>query len=129
MGWAEVNWTKPIEEIISSPKIITEYSVVYTHILKTPALAFPFVQANSLLPRNTQKRALRKQREAKSAMDGEDGTQTQQLILANKIFLLTHPDVDDLQKVRLRDEVFNAVVANGILSCFDWLWSLLDFTV
>lgn len=62
-------------------------------------------------------------------MEGEEGTQTQQLILANKIFLLTHPDVDDLQKVRLRDEVFNAVVANGILSCFDWLWSLLDFSV
>nr|GMC58408.1 26S proteasome non-ATPase regulatory subunit 6 homolog [Ipomoea batatas] len=54
-------------------------------------------------------------------MEGEEGTQTQQLILANKIFLLTHPDVDDLQKVRLRDEVFNAVVANDMAPLYQTL--------
>nr|GMC64987.1 26S proteasome non-ATPase regulatory subunit 6 homolog [Ipomoea batatas] len=63
----------------------------------------------------------RDQREAESAMEGEEGTQTQQLILANKIFLLTHPDVDDLQKVRLRDEVFNAVVANDMAPLYQTL--------
>nr|GMC63384.1 26S proteasome non-ATPase regulatory subunit 6 homolog [Ipomoea batatas] len=86
--------------------------------MKTPAFTFPFVQASSLLQRNEE---FRDQREAKSAMEGEEGTQTQQLILANKIFLLTHPDVDDLQKVRLRDEVFNAVVANDMAPLYQTL--------
>lgn len=47
------------------------------------------------------------------AMEGEEGTQEQQLVLANKLFLLTHNDVDDIEKVRLRDEVFNFIVTNG----------------
>lgn len=46
-------------------------------------------------------------------MEGQEGTQQPHLVLAHKLFLLTHPDVDDIEKVRLRDEVYNAVVADG----------------
>lgn len=47
-------------------------------------------------------------------MDGEDGKQQKHLVLAHNLFLLTQPDVDDIEKVRLRDEVFTAVVADGM---------------
>ena len=46
-------------------------------------------------------------------MENQEGKQQPHLILANKLFLLTHPDVDDIEKVRLRDEVYNAVVSDG----------------
>ena len=46
-------------------------------------------------------------------MDGEDGKQQAHLVLAEKLFLLTQPDVDDIDKVRLRREVLAAVVADG----------------
>lgn len=46
-------------------------------------------------------------------MDGEDGKQQAHLVLADKLFLLTQPDVDDIDKVRLRQEVLAAVVADG----------------
>lgn len=57
-------------------------------------------------------------------MDGEDGKQQAHLVLADKLFLLTQPDVDDIDKVRLRQEVLAAVVADGtynshIFSYFD----------
>lgn len=47
------------------------------------------------------------------AMEGTEGTQQPHLVLANKLFLLTHSDVDDIEKVRLRDEVMSTVVADG----------------
>lgn len=61
-------------------------------------------------------------------MEGEEGTQEQQLVLANKLFLLTHNDVDDIEKVRLRDEVFNFIVTNGnrVLQFFFFFWKFLD---
>lgn len=46
-------------------------------------------------------------------MDGEDGKQQAHLVLADKLFLFTQPDVDDIDKVRLRQEVLAAVVADG----------------
>lgn len=46
-------------------------------------------------------------------MEGEQEVQQPQLVLANNLFLLTQNDVDDIEKVRLRDEVFNFIVANG----------------
>ena len=46
-------------------------------------------------------------------MEGTEGTQQPHLVLANKLFLLTQPDVDDIEKVRLRDEVMSTVVADG----------------
>lgn len=47
-------------------------------------------------------------------MEGEEGIQQPQLVLAHKLFLLTQNDVDDIEKVRLRDEVFNFILTNGI---------------
>lgn len=46
-------------------------------------------------------------------MEGQEETQQPHLILANKLFLLTHADVPDIEKVRLRDEVFQSVKADG----------------
>ena len=51
-------------------------------------------------------------------MEGEEGVQQPQLVLANNLFLLTQNDVDDIEKVRLRDEVFNFIVANGNWTIF-----------
>ena len=49
-----------------------------------------------------------------SSMDAQEGTQqSQQLILAHNVFLLKHPDVADIEKVRLKDEVLNSVKSNG----------------
>lgn len=46
-------------------------------------------------------------------MEGQEDTQQPHLVLANKLFLLTHPDVEDIDKVRLREEVLTSVVADG----------------
>lgn len=48
-------------------------------------------------------------------MEGQEGTQQPHLVLAHKRFLLTHPDVQDIEKVRLKEEVFAAVKADGNL--------------
>ncbi|XP_004242844.2 26S proteasome non-ATPase regulatory subunit 6 homolog [Solanum lycopersicum] len=56
-------------------------------------------------------------------MDSEEGTQQPQLVLAHKLFLLTHPDVNDLDKVRLREEVLEAVVSNDMAPLFETLVS------
>lgn len=48
-----------------------------------------------------------------SAMDSQDGNQQAHLVLAHKRFLLTHPDVQDIEKVRLKEEVFAMVKADG----------------
>ncbi|XP_022738121.1 26S proteasome non-ATPase regulatory subunit 6 homolog [Durio zibethinus] len=46
-------------------------------------------------------------------MDAQEGAQqSQQLILAHHVFLLKHPDVPDIEKVRLKDEVLNPVKSN-----------------
>ncbi|RWW21012.1 hypothetical protein BHE74_00005747 [Ensete ventricosum] len=46
-------------------------------------------------------------------MEAQQGTQQLHLALAHKLFLLSHPDIDDIEKVRLRDEVLDAVKAHG----------------
>lgn len=51
-------------------------------------------------------------------MEGQDGTQQPHLVLAHKLFLLSHPDVQDIEKVRLREEVFASVKADGNNSPF-----------
>ncbi|CAN4084724.1 unnamed protein product [Withania somnifera] len=56
-------------------------------------------------------------------MDSEEGTQQPQLILAHKLFRLTHPDVNDLDKVRLREEVLEAVVSNDMVPLHEALVS------
>ena len=47
--------------------------------------------------------------------DGQDEKQQPHLILAHKLFLLSHPDVEDIDKVRLRDEVLSVVKSDGIV--------------
>jgi len=44
---------------------------------------------------------------------GEDGKQQPHLVLANKLFLLSRSDVDDLAKVDLRADVLAAVKSDG----------------
>ena len=51
--------------------------------------------------------------ESTAAMDSEEGTQQPHLVLTHKLFLLRHLDVQDIKKVRLKDEVFAAVKFNG----------------
>ncbi|CAI9113033.1 OLC1v1013558C1 [Oldenlandia corymbosa var. corymbosa] len=41
------------------------------------------------------------------------------LALANKLYLLKHPDVEDIEKVRLRDEVYNAVVSDDMVLLYE----------
>ena len=53
---------------------------------------------------------------AASEMDGgagEEGKQERHLVLAHKLFLLSHPAVDDLSKVTLRAEVLDTVKSDG----------------
>jgi 26S proteasome regulatory subunit N7 len=54
-------------------------------------------------------------------MEGEEGSQQPQLILANKLFLLTHPDVADIEKVSLRQEVLDSVVADDMAPLYETL--------
>ncbi|KAF3969447.1 hypothetical protein CMV_006754 [Castanea mollissima] len=46
--------------------------------------------------------------ESTAAMDSEERTQQQHLVLAHKLFLLRHLDVQDIEKVHLKDAVFAA---------------------
>lgn len=55
-------------------------------------------------------------------MEAQEGNQQPQLVLAHRLFLLSHPDVQDIEKVRLREEVFASVKADGKFLEFDRLW-------
>ncbi|CAN6279094.1 unnamed protein product [Urochloa humidicola] len=52
---------------------------------------------------------------------GEDGKQERHLVLAHKLFLLSHPAVDDLSKVALRAEVLDAVKSDDMAPLFESL--------
>ncbi|XP_075666643.1 26S proteasome non-ATPase regulatory subunit 6 isoform X2 [Castanea sativa] len=54
-------------------------------------------------------------------MDSEEGTQQPHLVLAHKLFLLRHPDVQDIEKVRLKDEVFAAVKSDDMAPLYETL--------
>ncbi|KAL4283011.1 hypothetical protein GQ457_16G031530 [Hibiscus cannabinus] len=55
-------------------------------------------------------------------MDAQDGNQQSlQLILGHNVFLLKHPDVADIDKVRLKDEVLNAVKSNEMTPFYETL--------
>ncbi|KAK1571265.1 hypothetical protein Q3G72_014261 [Acer saccharum] len=54
-------------------------------------------------------------------MEGQEGTQQVHLVLANKRFLLTHPDVQDIEKVRLKEEVFSMVKADDMAPFYETL--------
>ncbi|KAF3337955.1 26S proteasome non-ATPase regulatory subunit 6 [Carex littledalei] len=53
--------------------------------------------------------------------EGMDSKQQPHLILANKLFLLSHPDVDDIDKVRLREEVLSVVKSDDMASLYEYL--------
>ncbi|KAE8800286.1 26S proteasome non-ATPase regulatory subunit 6 [Hordeum vulgare] len=52
---------------------------------------------------------------------GEDGKQEKHLLLAHKLFLLSHPDVDDLSKVDIRSDVLSAVKSDDMAPLFESL--------
>ncbi|KAF3972386.1 hypothetical protein ACB098_04G147800 [Castanea mollissima] len=54
-------------------------------------------------------------------MDSQEGTQQPHLVLANKLFLLRHPHVQDIEKVRLKDEVFSAVKSDDMAPLYETL--------
>ncbi|KAL2932918.1 26S proteasome non-ATPase regulatory subunit 6-like protein [Bienertia sinuspersici] len=56
-------------------------------------------------------------------MEGQEGSQNEHLILANKIFLLTHPDVQDIEKVSLKDEVLSSIKSDFMASVYETLAS------
>ncbi|KAL4584823.1 hypothetical protein LXL04_009433 [Taraxacum kok-saghyz] len=64
---------------------------------------------------------IRETRKRSDSMEGTEGTQQPHLVLANKLFLLTHSDVDDIEKVRLRDEVMSTVVADDMAPLYETL--------
>jgi 26S proteasome regulatory subunit N7 len=62
-------------------------------------------------------------------MEGQEDVQQPHLVLANKLFLLTHSDVEDIDKVRLREEVLTAVIADDMAPLYETLAtsSVLNF--
>ncbi|KAJ8615655.1 hypothetical protein MRB53_035027 [Persea americana] len=55
-------------------------------------------------------------------MEGQEGQkQEPHLLLAHNLFLLTHPDVPDIEKVRLKDEVFASIKAHDMAPLYETL--------
>ncbi|PWA42107.1 26S proteasome, regulatory subunit Rpn7,Proteasome component (PCI) domain protein [Artemisia annua] len=54
-------------------------------------------------------------------MESTEGAQQTHLTLANNLFLLTHPDVDDIDKVRLRDDVISTVTQDDMAPLYESL--------
>ncbi|PKI66606.1 hypothetical protein CRG98_012948 [Punica granatum] len=54
-------------------------------------------------------------------MEGQEGTQQPHLVLAHKLFLLRHPDVQDIEKVRLKEEVLASIKADDMISLYETL--------
>ncbi|KAK9283034.1 hypothetical protein L1049_011262 [Liquidambar formosana] len=55
------------------------------------------------------------------AIEGQEGAQQPHLVLAHKLFLLTHPGVPDIEKVRLQEEVFASVKADDMAPLYETL--------
>ncbi|GLT29897.1 hypothetical protein SLA2020_047310 [Shorea laevis] len=54
-------------------------------------------------------------------MEAQEGTQQTQFILAHNVFLLKHPDVLDIEKVSLKEEVIAAVENNDMAPFYETL--------
>uniref|UniRef100_A0A0D6QVN9 26S proteasome regulatory subunit RPN7 n=1 Tax=Araucaria cunninghamii TaxID=56994 RepID=A0A0D6QVN9_ARACU len=54
-------------------------------------------------------------------MEGQEGSQEPKLILAHKIFLLKHPDVPDIEKVELKEDVLNLIKADDMALLYESL--------
>ncbi|KAG5234216.1 26S proteasome non-ATPase regulatory [Salix suchowensis] len=61
-------------------------------------------------------------------MENQEGTQQPHLVLANKLFLLTHHDVQDIEKVHLKEEVLTAIKTDDMVPLYETLMaeSLLE---
>lgn len=55
-------------------------------------------------------------------MEGQE-PQNEHLVLAHKLFLLTHPDVQDIEKVQLKDEVLSTIKSDYMASLYETLAS------
>ncbi|KAL9235576.1 hypothetical protein vseg_010322 [Gypsophila vaccaria] len=56
-------------------------------------------------------------------MEGQEEAQNAHLVLSHKLFLLTHPDVADIDKVRLTDDVTSAITSDYMVSLYESLAS------
>ncbi|KAF9667983.1 hypothetical protein SADUNF_Sadunf15G0079600 [Salix dunnii] len=54
-------------------------------------------------------------------MENQEGTQQPHLVLAHKLFLLTHPDVQDIEKVRLKEEVLTTIKSDDMVPLYEAL--------
>ncbi|XP_074287857.1 26S proteasome non-ATPase regulatory subunit 6 homolog [Silene latifolia] len=54
-------------------------------------------------------------------MEAQKEAQDAHLVLSHKIFLLTHPDVEDIEKVRLIDEVISSIKSDFMASLYESL--------
>ncbi|KAA8538383.1 hypothetical protein F0562_028071 [Nyssa sinensis] len=54
-------------------------------------------------------------------MKGQEGTQQPQLVLPYTLFLLTHPDIQDNEKVCIREEFFTSVKADDMALLYETL--------
>ncbi|XP_011040415.1 PREDICTED: 26S proteasome non-ATPase regulatory subunit 6 homolog [Populus euphratica] len=54
-------------------------------------------------------------------MENQEGTQQPHLVLAHKLFLLTHHDVQDIEKVRLKEEVLTAIKSDDMVPLYETL--------
>ncbi|MCL7050896.1 hypothetical protein MKW94_018131 [Papaver nudicaule] len=52
-------------------------------------------------------------------MEGQEANQEKSLILADKLFHLKHPDVSDIDKIRFREEVLDAVKSDDMAPLFE----------
>ncbi|KAJ6888943.1 26S proteasome non-ATPase regulatory subunit 6 [Populus alba x Populus x berolinensis] len=59
-------------------------------------------------------------------MENQEGTQQPHLVLAHELFLLTHHDVQDIEKVRLKEEVLTAIKSDVAVSLLEKDQGLLD---
>eukprot|EP01018_Ginkgo_biloba_P022814 Gb_07145 [translate_table: standard] len=62
-------------------------------------------------------------------MEAQEGTQEPKLVLAHKLFLLRHPDVPDIEKVQLKDEVLNLIKADDMLLLYESLCEELGWEI
>ncbi|KAL3716765.1 hypothetical protein ACJRO7_008362 [Eucalyptus globulus] len=51
-------------------------------------------------------------------MEGEEGSQQPHLVLAHKLFLLRHPDVQDIVRVRLEEEVLASIESDDMVALY-----------
>ncbi|KAF9600430.1 hypothetical protein IFM89_009345 [Coptis chinensis] len=54
-------------------------------------------------------------------MEGQEGNQEPHLVLANKLFPLTHPDIPDIEKVQLKEEVLTMVKSDDMAPLYEHL--------